>query len=69
MTPPGRPLGLGVQSDDSDNELNLATKVTESTDALATVRAALEQYRDIERVHSRPMNTQEQLGAGIVHYD
>ena len=45
------------------------TKVTESTDALATVRAALEQYRDIERVHSRPMNTQEQLGAGIVHYD
>ena len=60
---------LTDSDDDSDNELNLATKVTESTDALATVRAALEQYRDIERVHSRPMNTQEHLGAGIVHYD
>ena len=57
---------LTDSDDDTDNELNLATKVTESTDALATVRAALEQYRDIERLHSRP---QEQLGAGIVHYD
>ena len=60
---------LTDSDDDSDSELNLAAKVTESADALATVRAALGQYRDIERVHTRPMNTQTQLGAGIVHYD
>ena len=30
---------------DSESELNLATSVSDSKDALATVRAALEQYR------------------------